>query len=60
MKKLVALLLTAIAIGVCAAERPVVKVETDSLQGAIEYGMQVFKNFPYAATPVGDLRWHPP
>ncbi len=60
MKKLVALFLAAITFGVSAAERPVVKVDTGSLQGAIEYGMQVFKNIPYAAAPVGDLRWRPP
>ena len=60
MKKLVALFLAAITFGVCAAERPVVKVDTGSLQGTIEYGMQVFKNIPYAAPPVGDLRWRPP
>ena len=60
MKRLVALFLAAITFGVCAAERPVVKVDTGSLQGTIEYGMQVFKNIPYAAPPVGDLRWRPP
>ena len=60
MKRLVALFLAAITFGVCAAERPVVKVDTGSLQGTIEYGMQVFKNIPYAAAPVGDLRWRPP
>ena len=60
MKKLVALFLTVITFGVCAAEMPVVKVETGSLQGVIEYNMQVFKNIPYAAPPVGDLRWRPP
>ena len=60
MKKLVALFLAAITFVVCAAERPVVKVDTGSLQGTIEYGMQVFKNIPYAAPPVGDLRWRPP
>ena len=60
VKKLVALFLAAITFGVCAAERPVVKVDTGSLQGTIEYGMQVFKNIPYAAAPVGDLRWRPP
>ncbi len=60
MKKLVALFLAAITFGVSATERPVVKVDTGSLQGAIEYGMQVFKNIPYAAAPVGDLRWRPP
>ena len=60
VKKLVALFLAAITFGVCAAERPVVKVDTGSLKGTIEYGMQVFKNIPYAAAPVGDLRWRPP
>ncbi len=60
VKKLVALFLAAITFGVSATERPVVKVDTGSLQGAIEYGMQVFKNIPYAAAPVGDLRWRPP
>ena len=60
VKRLVALFLAAITFGVCAAERPVVKVDTGSLQGTIEYGMQVFKNIPYAAPPVGDLRWRPP
>ncbi len=60
VKKLVALFLAAITFGVSAAERPVVKVDTGSLQGTIEYGMQVFKNIPYAAAPVGDLRWRPP
>jgi para-nitrobenzyl esterase len=38
------------------SERPVVAVETGSLQGAIEHNMNVFKNIPYAAPPVGDLR----
>lgn len=60
MKKLVTLFLTVITFAVCAAERPVVKVETGSLQGVIEHNMQVFKNIPYAAPPVGDLRWRPP
>ena len=41
-------------------ERPMAKVETGSLQGATEYNMNVFKNIPYAAPPVGDLRWRPP
>jgi para-nitrobenzyl esterase len=42
------------------SELPVVAVETGSLQGAVEYNMNVFKNIPYAAPPVGDLRWRPP
>jgi para-nitrobenzyl esterase len=43
-----------------SSEKPVVKVENGILQGATEYNMNVFKNIPYAAPPVGDLRWRPP
>ena len=60
MKNLLVLLLSAIAFGVCAAERPIVQIETGRLEGAVEYNMQAFKNIPYAAPPVGDLRWRPP
>jgi len=41
-------------------ERPLVQVETGTLQGVVENTMTVFKNIPYAAPPVGDLRWRPP
>ena len=63
MKKIFVLtfLISAIAFNSFAnSERPVVTVETGSLQGATEYNMNVFKNIPYAAPPVGDLRWRPP
>jgi para-nitrobenzyl esterase len=60
MKNLLVLLFSAIAFGVCAAERPIVQIETGRLEGAVEYNMQTFKNIPYAAPPVGDLRWRPP
>lgn len=61
MKKIIVLLLSAIALnGFANAERPKVKVETGMLQGVTEYNMNVFKGIPYAAPPVGDLRWRPP
>ena len=60
MKKIISLLLFLYTVGVAAADRPIVIVDTGSLQGANEYGMHVFKNVPYAAPPVGDLRWRPP
>ncbi len=41
-------------------DKPIVQVENGRLQGAVEYNMQAFKNIPYAAPPVGDLRWRPP
>ena len=43
-----------------AVDKPIVQVENGRLQGAVEYNMQAFKNIPYAAPPVGDLRWRPP
>ena len=60
MRRVFVTLLSVITFNIFAAERPIVKVETGSLQGTVEYNMQVFKNIPYAAPPVGDLRWRPP
>jgi para-nitrobenzyl esterase len=37
-----------------------VNIQTGRLKGAIENDMRVFKGIPYAAPPVGDLRWRPP
>lgn len=37
-----------------------VKVESGFLQGIIENGVNVYKGVPFAAPPVGDLRWKAP
>jgi para-nitrobenzyl esterase len=60
MKKVFATLLSLISFSIFAAERPVVTINTGSLQGTVEYNMQAFKNIPYAAPPLGELRWRPP
>ena len=61
MKKFLVLLLTTFALkSFASSDTPIAKIETGSLQGATEYNMNVFKGIPYAAPPVGDLRWRPP
>lgn len=37
-----------------------VRVEQGIVQGTIENGLKVFKGIPFAAPPVGDLRWKAP
>ena len=38
----------------------VVRIETGRLKGAIQDGVVSFKGIPFAAPPVGELRWRPP
>ena len=59
--KILFLLLITLALHVQAAvERPEIQLDTGKLQGVIEGNMQVFKGIPYAAPPIGELRWRPP
>ncbi|MCA1745414.1 MAG: carboxylesterase family protein, partial [Bacteroidales bacterium] len=37
-----------------------VQVEQGIVQGSLEEGLKVFKGIPFAAPPVGDLRWKAP
>ena len=61
MKKILTLLLALSAfINFANANSPSVKIDTGTLQGTTEYSMIAFKGIPYAAPPVGDLRWRPP
>ena len=62
MKKISAfVLLASIALHALATgERPTVQIQDGRLQGVVEYNMNAFKNIPYAAPPMGDLRWRPP
>jgi para-nitrobenzyl esterase len=43
-----------------ASSNPAVSIETGILQGSLEGHLLAFKGIPYAAPPVGDLRWRPP
>lgn len=40
--------------------RPVLETKNGKLQGVETEGMVVYRNIPYAAPPVGELRWRPP
>lgn len=54
--------LLALSIGASAAfaASDHVKVETGRLKGVVRDGVVSFKGIPFAAPPVGDLRWRPP
>ena len=43
-----------------AASAETVRVEKGLLRGTVENGLRVYRGIPYAAPPVGDLRWKPP
>ncbi len=53
-------LLTALILvqdAVCAEP---VKIESGLIQGTVEDGLSVYRGIPYAAPPIGDLRWRAP
>jgi para-nitrobenzyl esterase len=63
MKNLVSFLIAIplLAATSCSAPPPgQVKVEGGWIQGTVEDGLTVFKGIPFAAPPVGDLRWRAP
>jgi len=47
--------------GICIAQQPdPIKVEGGLVQGTSEDGLTVYRGIPFAAPPVGDLRWRGP
>jgi len=63
MKKMIFLntILMIFAAGfVIAQQPPPVKVDEGLLQGTSEDGLTVYRGIPFAAPPVGDLRWRAP
>ena len=57
-----AALAVAMGVGTVALSQtpPHVRVDTGDLQGEVADGVDAFKGIPFAAPPVGDLRWRPP
>lgn len=43
-----------------AQTRPVVQIDTGSVQGVVEGDVRAFRGIPYVAPPVGALRWRAP
>ena len=44
----------------CVSTATVVCTQYGQLQGVVEGGYRAFRGIPFAAPPVGDLRWRPP
>jgi para-nitrobenzyl esterase len=55
-----ACLLVAAAELACAALAQRVLTETGTISGVSANGLSVYKGVPFAAPPIGDLRWRPP
>ena len=57
----VSAVVVAFAVPLCAAEQPLVDTDSGSIVGeALADGMAVFRGVPYAAPPIGELRWKEP
>jgi para-nitrobenzyl esterase len=53
-------LLLVLVLGHGAALATPVKIESGALQGAYANGLSIYKGVPYAAAPLGELRWREP
>ncbi len=51
-----------ILIGLCTSTSlaQTVRVEGGLIEGTIEDGIEIYKGIPFAAPPIGELRWRPP
>src|SRR5690349_11577912 len=56
----VAALLASVAVSAAAPGSPTVATDKGPIRGLAIDGMKIFRGIPYAAPPVGDIRWRPP
>ena len=59
MRGVVLLGLVSLVVATGALAQPV-KVDTGLVEGTVEDGLRIYRGIPFAAPPVGDLRWRPP
>src|SRR6187551_2044355 len=63
MKKIVLVLITSLVMhswAMAQQQSGQVTVEEGIIQGSSEDGLMVYKGIPFAAPPIGDLRWKAP
>ena len=61
MKITLIILFALCGVGAVAAEKTApIPTEYGPVQGLVENGLSVFRGIPFAAPPVGDLRWRAP
>ena len=60
MRRLIFLLALLLAVALAKAQPSPVKVNEGLLQGSVENGLTIYKGIPFAAPPVGELRWRAP
>ena len=62
MNRALVALVSALSLSACAvhAEPATAKIESGVLAGELQNGVVIYRNIPFAAAPVGALRWTPP